>query len=231
MPMNMRANSHSAWNNSHAAEQGEPQTLLGGLILLSQPFTVSGTTYTPWNLYGGAQRFGAGGGNGDKDFWEEMIQNDYRPQAWQHRGQAVQIVRALRIPYVVQMGPGKSRTALDHLLIGYTDLSGTTTLGGGTWGANSPHQNNDLGYLGRLIAVDLNPSEDKSQIGYQWIDRATASQDPEGYDTPAPKTWAFRGVPHNVEKSVRIPFNSSIPGTNQFRVGSILVGYEGGGGW
>lgn len=219
------SSSHSDWGRGG----NDPQEVLGEELLFRK------------NPYRGARKLGAGsrhgGGSADENFWMALIQTSFHPSSlvpaltWDHHGSSKTIRKAARIPYLVRDQEGQ--LALDHLLIGYIepDTATTATPLGSDWGQNNP--DSDVGVLGRLIMVDLYPGRTnpfgKSLPLSTWPN--VFDEDPMVYVPGTARTpWKFRGVDSRVEKSVLVSYAANMGG-GLVRPGSVLVGYEGSGGW
>ena len=230
--------SYNDWDR-HPSNNPNRKTLddLGDKILFDfNPYPSSPTAYNQVQKLGAGAK--GGGGANDPEFWMNFVQTCVFPvlEGWDHDGTTpVYVRKAARIPYLVVDAEGQ--LTIDHLLIGYVQPSGSATAASPPdWGFNPPLK--DAARLAQLIVTDYYPSH--ASIASLWGKCCVPSDWPDSFDeNPVPRVgyglnvrprpWRFRSAQHQVEKSVLMHHAAKFG--NTYKLGKILIGYEGGGGW
>ena len=168
------------------------------------------------NFYDGAHKIAT---EADPDQWTDQVQL-FKPVAgslnWEH-GSALNPVLCVRIPYMIRP-ESLAAPVLEHLLVGYLTRTATAATPDGQWRPRPENIRSDLQRLGDMLVRRFNP-ENRSRPMQNW---KTSISPVVGR-----RSWDFRGVPRNIEKSLLIPY--AVPsGANHVRA-EFLVGYEGGG--
>lgn len=244
-----KSGSHNPW--SEPSNNPDPQDTLGSCLL----FTFN--PYPGFDNQGNPNRedvrklgAGARGSSNDEHFWMDQIQTSYVAKAWEHKpGEApVFVPKQVRIPYVVR--DQDDQLVLDYLLVGYVKPvdppSGWTppAQNDPDWGNQNPRF--DVGLLGRTIMVDLYPKQDVKQNvliwgtsrpehGWPTNPNAFFDGDPtlmpaRDYSDVRKRIWEFRDLHYQIEKSL-VMTHAARMSNNTWRLGKVIIGYEGGAGW